>query len=356
MKFSELLGKEGLTSVSERTNISIEILESLVDNNFEDLTRVKAMGFLSILKREYDMPLDDLESSIKNYFEEHSDNDNQPILLSADRTKRDSGFLKWLIIFILLGGLWYLYNSDKLGGNLSNTENRENELKDSEVLQSSVNEEDAKESVVIKDAENEDEIKVEIQTTETTQVTEEKSIDENESNNSVAAESSTVIESIEDKVEENITVSLNSAEDNKEIESNKTTTEKSIAEETTDEIVDEAIETNVETASDNIIVEGEEKAEIIYNVTVNPRVNLWFGFINLDTKGRKEFITTESTPIDVGEQRWVLITGHGRLSVASDLETLEINDSSKHYFYIDSNEMREISRSEFKALNDGKGW
>ena len=45
MKLSELLEKEGFASVNEKTNISIDNLLKLVDNDFEGLTRVKAMGF-----------------------------------------------------------------------------------------------------------------------------------------------------------------------------------------------------------------------------------------------------------------------------------------------------------------------
>ncbi|SFV53106.1 membrane protein [hydrothermal vent metagenome] len=341
MKFSELLERESLESISAKTNISIGILNSLKDSDFGTLTRVRTLGFLSILKREYEVPFDDLESSIKNYFEQNGDivdNDTEPILVSIDKTKRDTGLLKWIIILVLLGGLWYLYNSDKLGGNLSNnTEKKENQLNDNEALKSNVSEEKAKDNIIIKDAENENGTKVEIQTAEATKVTE-----NNKTNKSLNSENR-VIGSSKAKVEENNTVKVSTPKKSKDIESTETATQESIDEEET-------------INKDDTTVDEDKKAKIIYNVTVNPRVNLWFGFINLDTKTRKEFMTTESTPIDVGEQRWILMTGHGRVTIASDSNTLEINDRIKHYFYIDSSELREIDRAEFKELNGGKGW
>jgi hypothetical protein len=338
MKLNELLEKEGFASVNERTNISIDNLLKLVDNDFEGLTRVKAIGFLSILKREYEIELDDLKSGIKEYFESHPIEDDEVVLVTVDRTKEERGFIKWIIVFALLGGLWYLYNSDKLGGNLSHTENKENELNDSEILHSGI----IKESVII----NKDETKI-VKTTPAI-----------EDNISQKSEINSTTESIETKSEENSSDEPKSLEESEDIDSD---IDKSVEEalnenksETTDEVI-KVEEESIETVEDTL-VNNDEKAEIIYNVTVNPRVNLWFGFINLDTKARKEFITTESTPIDVGEQRWVLVTGHGRLSVASELTTLKVNDSAKHYFYIDSNEIREIDRAEFKTLNDGRGW
>jgi len=50
------------------------------------------------------------------------------------------------------------------------------------------------------------------------------------------------------------------------------------------------------------------------------------------------------------------VTGHGYLDIVSDSQTLEIADNKKHYFYIDSSEMREISRQEFRELNGRRGW
>jgi hypothetical protein len=348
MKLSELLEKEGLASVNEKTNISIDNLLKLVDNDFEGLTRVKAMGFLSILKREYEMELDDLKSGIKEYFELHPTDDGEAVLVTIDRAKEESNIIKWLIVLALLGGLWYLYNSNKLGGNLSHTENKENELNDSEILRSGI----IKESLVVKEDENKTE--VEIQTVKTTPI-------KNELNSTIEVESNQTIKSTETNTEKNSSSkseSLKEDKKSKEIENDIDKNVEEVLNENESETTDEVVKIDEENTKsvDNTIVNDDEKAEIIYNITVNPRVNLWFGFINLDTKARKEFITTESTPIDVGEQRWLLITGHGRLSVASELTTLKVNDSAKHYFYIDSSEIREINRTEFKTLNNGRGW
>ena len=63
-----------------------------------------------------------------------------------------------------------------------------------------------------------------------------------------------------------------------------------------------------------------------------------------------------STPFDIKDGRWILVTGHGFVDVVSELETIEVSDRNKHYFYIDSTELKEISQKEFRDLNGGRGW
>ncbi|MCK4440800.1 MAG: hypothetical protein KAU90_02255, partial [Sulfurovaceae bacterium] len=111
MKLGELIKSEGLDVVSEKTNISENNLEKLVDLDFEGLNRVKALGFLSILRREYGIELDIIEDSIKSYFVEHTSDESEPVLVSVDREENKSyGFVKWIILFAVLGGVWYLYS------------------------------------------------------------------------------------------------------------------------------------------------------------------------------------------------------------------------------------------------------
>jgi len=355
MKLSELLDKESLASVHDRTNISIEILLKLLDNDFEELTRVRSLGFVSILKREYDVELKELESAIKEYFKEHIIDDSTPVLVTVDRGKGENGFLKWFIIIALLGGLWYLYSSGQLDGNLSNTYVKESTLNDSEALEHSVNKDNNQDSVIVTKDENS--TRVEIQTEETPPI-----VEENITQNSELNSSENKIENNSTKKEKESKKKEPKEKESKEIESKKESKDKDNSsddiEKSLDESIKEAVKTEEKSAeiTDNTIVDEDDIAKIIYNVTVNPRVNLWFGYINIETQRHKEHMTTKSTSIDVGEQKLILMTGHGRLSLSSDIGTVEVNDKRKHYFYIDSSKIKEIDRAEFKSLNGGKGW
>ncbi|HIP41953.1 MAG TPA: hypothetical protein EYG90_05545 [Campylobacterales bacterium] len=64
----------------------------------------------------------------------------------------------------------------------------------------------------------------------------------------------------------------------------------------------------------------------------------------------------KSTPFELDGNRWILVTGHGYVDIVSDAKTINISDRKKHYFYLDSTEIREIDRKEFRSLNKGRGW
>jgi len=83
---------------------------------------------------------------------------------------------------------------------------------------------------------------------------------------------------------------------------------------------------------------------------------LWYGFINLDTKKRREFMKKVSTPFSINDGTWLLVTGHGYVDIVSDAKTIEKADNKKHYFYIDKSDIKEINKKEFRKLNGHRGW
>jgi len=132
-------------------------------------------------------------------------------------------------------------------------------------------------------------------------------------------------------------------------------------EETVEKIVSKTNET-IKAVQDNLSVKEKVINETTGGVssptiTINPtRGMLWYGFINIDTKVKKEFMKKVSTPFELQSGRWLLVTGHGFVDIVSDFQTVEVADSKKHYFYIDSNEIRELNKQEFREMNGRRGW
>ncbi len=328
MQLNELIEIEGLESVSEKTNISIYNLNSLANKDFRELNRVKALGFVHILKREYGADTNELESAIRSYFEDNTPIDDEPVLVKPDKLKQSSGFSKWIVLFVLLGGFWYIYNSGKLNEMLENTsKNEANILNDNEALKSknSISEDEIKENVVIKKDNNK--TKVEITTSmiasgKDTNIDNNKTIDKNRT--------------------KGIKVIADIPKKNSNKEGKGTITVSS--------------EAGVEEPVVNT-PEPDNNATEITNVTINPtRGMLWYGFINIDTRKHKEFMKKDSTPFDLKGGRWLLTTGHGYLDIVSDIKTVEVADRKRHYFYIDSKTIKEITRKEFRKLNHGRIW
>jgi len=336
MNLNELIERDGLEVISEKTNISVNNLKKLVDLDFEGLNRVRALGFLSILRREYGLELDTIEDSIKSYFIEHTPIDVEPILVSTEKEENSFNFLKWIVLVAILGGVWYLYNISKLNKFLTkSSNNQETNLTEIEELKNSiknVSDDKVQKSIIIKQENNK--TKIEIKTAPLNKLTKDK-------NKSIATT----------KDKDGIKIVVEVPKDKSGKEENKTiiiSKDAGIIEPLTpNEVID----------SDSSIEEQNDINQTITNITINPTHGmLWYGFINIKTGKKKEFMKDKSTPFDLKGGKWILTTGHGFLDVVSEVKTLSIADRHRHYFYIDSKDIREISRKEFKRLNHGRIW
>ena len=110
MQLNDLLENYTLKDISKRTNISEENLDVLFNKEFDAMTKVKALGFISIVEREFKADLSALRKEVKNYFDKHGD--EVGVVLDAPVTERKSGagkiFLWLLLILVLVAGGWYV--------------------------------------------------------------------------------------------------------------------------------------------------------------------------------------------------------------------------------------------------------
>jgi hypothetical protein len=309
MQLNELIEHEGIENVSNKTTISQDNLKYMMAENFEKLSRVKALGFLVILEREYkELELEDYRERVKSFFEENKPDHDNVIVISETAISNGGGvsFFKWFVLLAILLGAWYLYSEGKLDSLLQNVSTKEDIYTDSKALESNTSIEEAKKVSVIEDSQ----------------------------------EPVSIVAPIEPK----INLDAVSSEDK------NITIVKSTIDEAKASVVEEVV-------SPSTMSEEEAPVSKISTITINPtRGMLWFGFINVDTKKKKEFMKQVSTPFDINDGRWILVTGHGFVDVVSEVESVEVSDRNKHYFYIDSNELKEISQKEFRDLNDGHGW
>ncbi len=108
MQLNEILEENTIRSISQKTNISEENLEALFAGEFDVLKKVKAMGFISIIEREYHADLKPLRDQAKAYYSEHHDENG--IVLDAPIAERKRGKSKFLILVVLLllgAASWY---------------------------------------------------------------------------------------------------------------------------------------------------------------------------------------------------------------------------------------------------------
>ena len=108
MQLNDLVEKIGLKEISRATKISEENIECLARKDFTNLKRAKAMGFLSIIAREYDISLQDLKKEVQKYFDQHEEEPkyvHQKPVLEEERSK--SKLIPLLILGALAFATWY---------------------------------------------------------------------------------------------------------------------------------------------------------------------------------------------------------------------------------------------------------
>jgi cytoskeletal protein RodZ len=110
MQLNEIFEENSARTISKKTNISEENIEALLARDFNKLTRVKALGFISILEREYKADISALRKEALSYYDEHSDDESVTLGLPLDEERK--GKPKWFLLLILglLGyASWYFF-------------------------------------------------------------------------------------------------------------------------------------------------------------------------------------------------------------------------------------------------------
>jgi len=110
MTLEDILQEHTLKNMSQTTKISEENLEQIANEEFSNLVKAKALGFISILEREYQVDLKVLKERALLYYEERGEEESVNIALP--RVEEPKGRSK-LFLFFVLGLLayasWYFF-------------------------------------------------------------------------------------------------------------------------------------------------------------------------------------------------------------------------------------------------------
>ena len=110
MLLNEILKEDNIELISEKTKISKFNLEAISAAEFDKLRKVKSLGFISILEREYKVELTALREQALEYYDKNSE--IQKVTLTAPKNEEKSGSSKWFKFFILIViayTVWYFF-------------------------------------------------------------------------------------------------------------------------------------------------------------------------------------------------------------------------------------------------------
>ena len=318
MTLNEILEEQSVKAISKKTNISEENIECIMAEDFSSLAKAKALGFISILERDYNADLKILKEKALSYYEEHADEESINIALPRIEEKR--GRSKWFS-FLMLGLLayasWYFFTQfDKkmLGTILPFSEDKVETTasKDVETPIEAVKEEKVQQST----SETEESLSITNALTST-------------QTDATGAQTDIIVASIDpaESVRGSEAIEVTQQEMNKNTHS--------LPESRVDEVV---VSKEVET------------------IVLMPESRLWFGIIDISTKKRDHFSISSKYEIDVKEKSWLVATSSAPFSFINQEETQEFNDAKEHYFKVSKAGVESLSKSEYVSRGGYRKW
>lgn len=298
----DIINNYGINSVSTKTNISIESLKKFVEGNYKGFTKIKTIGFVTILEREYDIELNQLKSDIKEEFHTNKDLVEYQILLCEpieqdSSSNNSSSIFYWIILFSLIYGAWYIYeNYYKTSFNqfskiepFFNIEENVSNINDDKNRSFNILENTKEEKEIIKE-------------------------------------------------DNNKTIEIKKLED--DLNSSKL------------DVVDNNIsDINLTEPLTPIVVEKtRETIELV------PHKKMWFGFINTTKKWHRSYKRTQSYSFNVKDSNWLLMTKNTSFDFNDNNITTSYEVKNTIYFKIDKDGVAEVTKKEYKALGGYRVW
>jgi len=115
MHLNEILDKYTLDEIAKQTKIDKKSLENLFDLKFDNIRKAKAVGFVSILEREYQVDLSKLKSEVVSYYKEHKTNVSVVVGIPREMPKRKNPKMVLSVVatFIVLTSVFLFTQVDK---------------------------------------------------------------------------------------------------------------------------------------------------------------------------------------------------------------------------------------------------
>lgn len=321
----EILKKIGVKEINKTTKISVNKIEDILEKRFSNIQRVRVVGFLKILEREYKVDLNewlkeydesfivevDISNESDSSIAEHPvsnlylDTQKQKDDLIAERKKqiisKNRFYLLIIAVIVVIGGYFIFKSfSHHSSAEVVNQSTQNTDVK-----------EDVDESSAISAIENQ--------------------------NNVIEKDNSTSIASNQ---------SRNTQEKENIPQPKQTLPKVGVAQNQPSQDTQSPSTSLPEvTQEDNSnIQEGE--------ILVIPKRSLWVEVIDLDTNDKKQTIIQDEYPIKTGSDKLLISFGHGELTIQNNDERVDYDKSYPlRFLYTPQDGLKQIRYSKYLELS-----
>lgn len=321
-----------LKEAVERTCIEPEFFEALVERDFKGISKFNVKGFLKILKREYDLDLEEFESEYNAYLNadkaQHSEVKESKVVTNVDQySKESSTWWLWILIILVAAAIVFLVWKFDLFKAFVSENNAESAS--TQVVESVDNAANS----VMKEGEIEPENSGEIESP-----SENSGVNSNAVNSGVNSANSNAINS-------GTNSNANSSNSNSAVNSNGTNSANSAANSAANS-QNKPINEILNSISQN------EKKEAIFSTSGK----VWVGFIDLATMTNSSIVTDENFSVDLSKDQLILVGGTALTLTDDKGEVQNFPAGNSKRFLVKDGIIKAISISEFRAYNGGKEW
>jgi len=397
MQLNEVIEENSIVTISKRTRLSVENIEKLVHRDFSDMKRVKALGFISILEREFGIELDTLKKECEDYFSSSPEEEFDARLVitvpeQGEQTGRLASKLFMLLVLFGIGyGAWYFLvakdSSSENNATISSTGFVGSIVNQAKAWLGDSSSLDTDEASASADGVW---AKGEAEKNGTEAVAVDKSMDEEraraEKNDSAAEEQ--IIREVKQEqqeilsqaavVSEAATPTMENMADNASSDADisgrvadKTpalsqeegalaTEVPSMAKEKTEEAVtaiEEILPLPIKAqATKKPLRKAKKKSNTIQIVTLHPTKKVWVGYTDLGTMKRAAKVIEEDIDFDTSSTSWILVAGHNAIDFIIKGKATTPKKRDKNYFLIKNGKVKDISKEAFQKLNKSTVW
>ncbi len=394
MQLNEIIEENSLPTISKRTRIPLEYLEAIIEQDWSKMNKVQALGFISILEREYQADLSDFATDCRAYFSHIASEEEEeaPLIITPIESDTKKKIIQVSIIALLLltayEGWSYLSVPEKTDNNITTLE--KDTAKDKGFF-GSVNGVFSKDKGVANATKsNQDEPPL------ASGAWKSKSQEKNNSKNKKESSKKDSKNSSSDSQNDSSTLKVAKEETKiiKQVKKEQARAEK-LRQQTVQDSGNSPEETNLSNLSGMILAatttnsnnskneannkqekplapivpsvdnknenstqtpqESTQESTQNTKVLFHPRSKVWIGYTNLKTMKRVAEVDTKDITFDTSKGDYILATGHGNIEFNAK-NPLRLHDGHKHFFKIANGEVQEISHEEFQKLNRSKVW
>jgi len=294
------LKKLGAQKIYEDTHIPVNQVQAILYENYDGLTKVQFVGFISILEREYREDLTEIKARGIAYFDEQKLQDEaeytERIYAEPEKNRAKMLLIVIFLLLIVLGATYFILTKSEL------------EHSSEEFIESDATEK--------------------LGTTQTTSIEaqEENSLPSNKENRTVV-------------VDTNKTKTDVISQENNLSKSSKETNETSSVKNTTQESIQKS----------------KEEQKIVSSLVVLPKTKVWLGYIDVKSHKKYQKTVRKSFHLDP-KKEWLLLFGHGYVTIAVDGVKHVFSQKEQLRLHYKDGVISKVTKAEFKRLNRGRAW